>query len=573
MDIVIKDLMPSANAEIKRSDKGGITSFELSLSWEKPTIPDTLTLCFTTECADVYSVWSHGAPYDRSLMPSWRPKITHSRLAAGLPLHQLLSLNGKNRYCVALSDASIPASISTGVSEFGGGMEWKISLFTVKIAPIKEYSVTLRVDTRDIPYYDAVYGVTEWWENECGYTPAYVPEQARLPVNSLWYSYHQQIDVDDMINECRLSKPLGMDTVILDDGWQTADKNLGYSYCGDWELCKEKIPDMKKFVDGVHAAGLKFILWYSVPFMGVHAKNFERFKDMLLDGTGRQGLHYALDPRYPEVREYLISIYEKAAKEWGLDGFKLDFIDSFALKGKSLERDERRDYDSLEEAVDRLMTDVYNTLKSINPEIMIEFRQSYVGPAIRKFGNMLRVADCPMDPIRNRQDIATMRLTSGKTPVHSDMIMWHPDSDAQTVAVHLAAVLYSVPQISVRIATMTEEQKSTLGYYLSFWKEYRDVLLDGKLMATHPECACGTVWTELDGKAVFTCYGGAAVDVSSYREAVLVNSTGAPALIVKGGEGKSFRTVSCMGDVLSEGAIDGRLCEIDVPVGGMVFIK
>ena len=132
MDIVIKDLMPSAQADIKRSEKGGITSFELSLSWEKPTIPDTLTLCFTTECADVYSVWSHGAPYDRSLMPSWRPKITHSRLAAGLPLHQLLSLNGKNRYCVALSDASIPASISTGVSEFSGGMEWKISLFTVK---------------------------------------------------------------------------------------------------------------------------------------------------------------------------------------------------------------------------------------------------------------------------------------------------------------------------------------------------------------------------------------------------------------------------------------------------------
>ena len=99
------------------------------------------------------------------------------------------------------------------------------------------------------------------------------------------------------------------------------------------------------------------------------------------------------------------------------------------------------------------------------------------------------------------------------------------------------------------------------------------MLLDGKLMATHPECACGTVWTELDGKAVFTCYGGVAVDVSSYREAVLVNSTGTPALIVKGGKGRCYKTVNCMGEALAEGDIDGRLCEIDVPVGGMVFIK
>ena len=65
-----------------------------------------------------------------------------------------------------------------------------------------------------------------------------------------------------------------------------------------------------------------------------------------------------------------------------------------------------------------LLDGVYKKLTALNPEVMLEFRQSYIGPAVRKYGNMLRVGDCPIDAIKNRQDIVNMRLTSGKTAVH-----------------------------------------------------------------------------------------------------------------------------------------------------------
>lgn len=42
-------------------------------------------------------------------------------------------------------------------------------------------------------------------------------------------------------------------------------------------------------------------------------------------------------PRYPQVRQYLVKTYEEAATVRGLDGLKLDFIDSFILRGKSIE--------------------------------------------------------------------------------------------------------------------------------------------------------------------------------------------------------------------------------------------
>ena len=63
-----------------------------------------------------------------------------------------------------------------------------------------------------------------------------------------------------------------------------------------------------------------------------------------------------------------------------------------------------------QDAIDVLMTDVTETLRAINSEVLIEFRQPYVGPAIRKYGNMLRVADCPNDAICNRQDIVNLIL-------------------------------------------------------------------------------------------------------------------------------------------------------------------
>jgi alpha-galactosidase len=364
-----------------------------------------------------------------------------------------------------------------------------------------------------------------------------------------------------------------MDTVIIDDGWQTDDNNRGYQFCGDWQVASSKIPDMKQFIDRIHATGMKVILWFSVPFVGKTSKAYRRFSDMLLDETGDRKTFWSLDPRYKEVREYLIGIYSDALKNWGLDGLKLDFIDSFSLNGRSLEYDERRDYQSLEDAIDVLMTDVTETLRAINSEVLIEFRQSYVGPAIRKYGNILRVTDCPNDAICNRQDIVNLILTSGKTAVHSDMLMWNREDTVESAALQFASVLYGVPQVSVKIATLPEDHKKMLKYYLSFWRENRELLIDGKILAANPESAYSIVCSEKDGNAIFTSYTDTVIDCSAYNEIVAVNCSRSKNLILKGALGKSFKVVNCMGEKILEGIIDCRIFEVEVTTAGMVFVK
>ena len=554
-------------------EKDGIFYADVKMAFAEEVVPEQVRLRFYIPSVDCYSVWSPNVRYDRSLKPNWLKSKSESRLASWMPLHTLVSSNGRNRLAIALSDAKTPMTIASGVSEENACIECDITFFTFNIAPIKEYSAVLRLDMRDIPYYDSIYDVSAWWENECGYKPAYVPEHAKLPMNSLWYSYHQQLDVEDIIRECELSKPLGMDTVIIDDGWQTDDNSRGYAYCGDWELATKKIPDMKDFVDRIHATGMKVMLWYSVPFVGLHSKNYERFRDMLLDHTGNMRDYWSMDPRYKEVRDFLISIYADAVRNWGLDGLKLDFIDSFKLFGKSLEYDARRDYQSLEEAIDVLMTEVHKTLSAINPEILIEFRQTYVGPAIRKYGNMLRVSDCPGDAMLNRQDVVNLRFTSGNTAVHSDMIMWHYDDTVESAAMQFASIIFSVPQISMKIAKLSEEHKKMLRFYLGFWRENREVLIDGKLLAANPECAYSIVCSEKDGEAVFVSYTDIVIDCAKYNKVSAINASRSKSLILKGAAGKSYKVFNCLGEQVSSGCVDSALQEINVPACGIIIAE
>ena len=570
MDFQLTHGNPNAKLEVTRQwTEEDVLFAAIKMTLPEPAVPQSFRLNWCVPAIDCYSV---NSPVDwemKRIRPNWGKNKTESRLACGMPLHQIISSESKNRLCIAVSDAFKPLNISTGVSEETAELCCYVEFFTKPTTPITEYEAVVRIDQRPIRYEEAIRAAVRWWEEDCGYRPAEVPEEARLPMNSLWYTFHQQLEPQKILEQCRLSAPLGMKTVIIDDGWQTDDNNRGYSYCGDWELATGKIPNMRQLVEEIHATGMKVILWYSVPFIGVYSKIHQRFKDMVLKQTDT---HMSLDPRYKEVRDYLIGIYTKAVKDWNLDGLKLDFIDRFALSDYSMQPDPRRDHQCLEEAVDRLMEDVLSALKAVKADIMVEFRQPYAGPAIRKYGHMLRVRDCPNDSICNRFNTVSLRLTSGKTAVHSDMLMWHPQDTPESVANQLAGILFSVPQISVWLDRISAEQRKTLEHYLNFWLEHRELLLDGTLWADHPESLYSRVISERAGKAIAVLYSDPVFE-NTYDQLILVNITGQQNLILKNSSGKGYRILNCMGEVIAAGTVEGNLSELQVPHGGMLFLQ
>lgn len=561
----------NCNVSLNKSVANDILYVDVKMEQDKCTVPEQFSVKWRINGNDCCGVWN-SFTRNHTIRPDWSCVDAISRLASGMPIEQITTFSGNNKICVSLSDVDIPAKISMGYCEETAEIICETVFFTLPTNSLDNYSATIRIDMRGIPFYESIYETVDWWENECGYKSAYVPESAKMPMDSLWYSFHQNLNKEEILEECRLSKKLGMETVIIDDGWQTDDNNRGYAYCGDWRVCENKMGDMAVLIDEIHKIGQKVILWYSVPFVGLYSEKYEEFKDYFLDKSGNDKDFWALDPRYKKVRDYLCSIYRKAVTDWKLDGLKLDFIDSFVLKGKSLEYDEKRDFQSLEDAIHALMTAIKAELTAINSDILIEFRQSYIGPSIRKYANMLRVGDCPGDILANRSQIINMRLTSGKTAVHSDMIMWSEDDSAENAALQFANVIFSVPQISMLIKNLSQEHVDMLSFYISFWKEYKSVLLDGKLTALNPENDYSQASATLDGTTVVAVYTNNVIDAAN-DSTIIVNASGFKSVIIKNAVDKTYTVKNCKGEIISREIIKSSLEELSITKGGIIFIK
>ncbi len=548
----------------------------IKLQADKKQLPPVYKISWSEQAADIHALWHPGADRNKTFQADWAEGF-QSKNTSLAPVVSLYNMAGRNRLTFAFSDALNNLSIQAGMHEEDSTFLCTITLFEEPMPEIDYYEAKLRIDRRNIAYYEALGGVSRWWETFPGFEPSSVPDIALQPMYSTWYSYHQELTATELEEQSKLAKEIGCESIIVDDGWQTDDNNRGYAYTGDWEVYTGKIPDMRKHVDAVHATGLKYMLWYSVPFIGKKSRIWDRFSGKLLgviDGLDAG----VLDPRYPEVREYLIGIYERAVSEWDIDGLKLDFVDSFKLfPGHDGEAPENRDYNSVPEAVDRLLTDVMLRVRKIKPDILIEFRQTYIGPLMRKYGNMFRANDCPNDSIQNRIRTLDLRLLSGNTAVHSDMIMFNYKEPVESAAMQLVNVIFSVPQISVRLEEIGEPYLEMIRFWLEFCKEHGETLLKGELTPTQPELLFPLVRAKSSGKEIIALYANlVAVIEEAADQLIVVNGTYNEATVVKCNRtlGRYELTVKdCCGRIVESRAmeLEEGLHEIAIPKAGAAF--
>lgn len=581
MDFKIFDYIFKTDDNIKInfvpiSDSNQIKRIKICVDLQAAVIPIPISIRWRTNGGGIYTIWSPLAGHDRIIEPNWRKKQNVSRSASGIPLQCYMDSDGKNIITVSCSDAKTPLSIESGILEETGELEWKLILFTQKTGLIEKYETEIVINEQRIPYEDAIsYSmncckVSDEKEDE-------KPADAFLPVYSTWYSYHQHITENKLLPELRKAAELGLKTVIIDDGWQTDDNGRGYSYCGKWQTAASKIPDMRDFCNKVHDLGMKVMLWFSVPFVGKYSEVYERFSDKFLDGTKND--FSVLDPRYPEVREYLISCYERAVREWDLDGLKLDFIDSFIITDESKENDDKMDTLSLEDGVCVLLRDAYKKLKSLKPDILIEFRQSYIGPVMQQYGNMLRAADCPKDAVTNRIYTVDLRMTTNKAAVHSDMLMWNYDDSVETAAEQLINVMFSVPQISMKIGELPEEHIRMLEFYLWLWEENAEILMKGQIRAKKPEANYSIVTAQRNHKLISVAYSDKVIlTEQAFDSIVFINGTGSGGLYADGvlcTRAYQYTVYDCMGNPIENGTTKGDGCikKFNVPHAGVLQLK
>lgn len=553
----------------------GLNIIKFNLSAKNSAIPPKITLEWSFPSIDIYQFWNSNLRTDKV---TYYGNDIRSRASSQVPLISFINSNDQNRFTFALSDALNKINTYTWLREEDSKFYCNVEIFSEPHPAITDYFLEIRIDRRNIPFYQSVKESTDWWASMDNYKPAPVPDAAKLPMYSTWYSFHQNLVVEEVVKECRLGKEIGLEAVIIDDGWQTNDNKRGYAYTGDWE--PERIGDMNAFVDSVHAIGMKFLLWYSLPFIGEKAKLYDQFKGKYLHHWESQGT-WVLDPRYPEVREHIINTYETALTEWNLDGFKLDFLGWFYADEKTdLTAINGRDFASVNEATDKLMTDIMERLRKLKPEIMIEFRQPYIGPLMRKYGNMFRAADCPNMEVVNRVRTTDLRIASGNTAVHSDMFMWHKDDPVESAALQILNILFSVPQLSVKLDSIPEDHFKMAKYWMNYWKKNKSVLLDGQFVPKNPGALYPVLRSSSNKKEIIAVYTDQVIEINKTKlsEIDIVNAKGSTSVILDFEQdfGKSkVQILNCLGKLTQESSQNFKAgpTKLLVPPSGLIKIR
>ncbi|AZN41080.1 glycoside hydrolase family 36 protein [Paenibacillus albus] len=570
---------------VEPSNEPGIELVHIRIHSDIASVPAPIHLKWRLPIVDVQGQWHPTAIYNKGLRADWSQPF-ESKSTYSAPVFCLFGGDGGNRLTFAFSDVLNVIKYDAGINEETACFHCHITMFDTPTTPICNYEATLRIDTRShIPYYEALQQVSDWWSTFAENKPAPIPDAATQPMYSTWYSFHQNLSPEAIEEECAAARKLGCETVIVDDGWQTADNARGYAYCGDWQVCTEKIPDMRAHVANVHKLGMKYILWYSVPFIGKKSEAWGRYQNKLLYTIDSLEAG-VLDPRYPEVRRYLIEVYENALLDWDLDGFKLDFVDVFGQPEKENPGNaDGRDDISVAQAVDLLLSEVIKRLSVIKPDIMLEFRQNYISPLMRKYGNLFRAADCPNDAIQNRMRTLDIRLLCGNTAAHADMIMWHADEPVESAALQLINVLFAVPQISVRLTTLPEQHAEMVAFWLAFWKEHRSTLLEGKLAPNHPELLYPLVTANDSNTYIAAVYQeNLIIKLPDSQplppQTILINGTRSDRLIIERthqpiAAAATVTIKNCLGQTVNEYALSSTqgIQAIPVPAGGLAIIS
>lgn len=550
-----------------------------ALSAQRSFIPSYMELSFSVPQKDMQVKWfplNHLSQCHHYL-PYWGDggEVPYG-LAYNAPILCCMNLQGKNRFAFAFSEAMQSGKYFAGAHEDGSFIV-KFELFRDHSDKVKHISFSVYIDCRPLQYFQTMSSIAKWYAEKPEYLPLPRQSSAEEPLYSTWYQFQKRVSASELMNELPLIAGLGMKTIIIDDGWQCATNDGGGSNmttCGEWKPFHGKFPNMRKMVESFHERNILVLLWVAIPFVGYHAEEaYRRFRGKFL----KNGECSVLDPRYPEVREYLVNRCEALLVEYHLDGLKLDFIDSFKIDGHdpAAETDYAGcDTCNLSDAIDKLLSAIVCRLKTIKDDVLIEFRQHYTGPAMRKYGNIFRASDCAFDAVQNRVRVTDLRILSDETTVHSDMITWSQHDTAETAALQLLNIIFSVPQISVKLQDLSDDHKRMLMFWLAFWKEHKDTLLHGDFIPEHPELSYPIIRSSKVNEEIIGIYQpNLVVVITTINNSFLINATHTTALVIELLSDMIVHIFDVYGDKVSSLRLSCGISKIPVPLSGYAYIE
>ena len=207
---------------------------------------------------------------------------------------------------------------------------------------------------------------------------AVIPPQWRdtkkpVLVNS-WEATYFDFNAEKLLQLARSAKELGMEMLVLDDGW-FGKRDDDTTSLGDWVCNEAKLGcSLKELSEKIHEIGLWFGLWFEPEMISPESNLYRVHPDWALTDPGRLPMiarrQLVLDMGREEVQEYLFDTIAGILKNARIEYVKWDFNRSIANCWSHVLPEDRQG-----EAAHRFMLGTYRLLERLTeafPELMIE---------------------------------------------------------------------------------------------------------------------------------------------------------------------------------------------------------
>lgn len=504
---------------------------------------------------------------------------SYDRAAADFSIISGLTINDQNQITFTCKDAYKAKFVSSNINEEGDSIVFNLGFFedNPPLSKLQDYQAEVLVDFRNVHFSKAIYDASSWFLNDEFKVGVASVDTTNVPVYSTWYPMHRNIPLENITRELDSLKTFHFKSVLVDDGWQALVRmkvDTAYSYE------ESSLKTMNLFKSKCNDMGLPLYLWYSYPFMGGNPVVLKKFEGKYIRYRAPRQM-YVLDPRYADVRRYLVSTYVNFLNDWQFNGYWFDFLKGFYPKeGAVLDEDKGRDFVSIDLAVDTLYAELKDRLQRIKPGVFMGQIFPIVGPNLVSYQNFLTGFVGVENVQVVREKMVNNRLLFGKfTPFMEVVAISYRETEVD-VARKLQSVLFGNPYLSFYTSTLPESTKKTIRFWLNYWKKNYDVIFDGNFEPLQVSRFYPVVKVDNDLKTIYSIYEDYTVNLPATLTKTydVINSkvTGnVQFLINRQGLQYNFEVFNCMGESVEKGILKSKgknLIECVVPAAGFVRI-
>lgn len=300
-----------------------------------------------------------------------------------------------------------------------------------------------------------------------------------------WEATYFDFNEEKILNIARQASKLGIDMMVLDDGW-FGKRDDDCSGLGDWFVNEKKLNGgLKALVEKINAMGMKFGLWFEPEMVSEDSDLYRNHPDWAIQIPGRKPMRsryqLVLDMSNPEVVDYLYGVMSAILREnhieyvkWDMNRSISDWYTATLSRGRQMEMPHR------------YVLGLYELLEKLTSEFQDVLFEGCSGGGGRFDAGMMYY--CPQIWCSDDTD------ANERTFIQYGTSFFYPTS---TVGSHVSAVpnhqTGRITSIETRgvvamagsfgyeldLNQLSEEEKTVVAKQVTHYKEYQSLIYNG----------------------------------------------------------------------------------------------